>query len=278
MRKIIVILAFIVGLYGCAGTKFYKEEAGSGNSDKTLKETGIPFYPPKPYLLIARTGEKDKPVSASIIYLPDTSKPLYAVPKSGIGSANLTLGFSNGILTSFGQQTDPKITELITSFAGVPGLLANAAKTRAETSNLREQSADRPGLATKVKGIADSLTTLKAARGYSAAFDTSDQQKIVNAIKDLTDLSGDINNPDKELAPLIVSLESKSKSLSSIKPSDTPPQGDAANVWNQLKTIQSKLQELVIKEKPKSEPEPVVELYEIVITDGKTALKAATVE
>jgi predicted component of type VI protein secretion system len=58
---------------GCAGVSFY--------SDPELKKlTGIPVYAPKPYLLVARTGAKDKPVDVSIVYLNDTSKVVYAKP------------------------------------------------------------------------------------------------------------------------------------------------------------------------------------------------------
>ena len=99
-------------LSGCAGVTFY--------SESTLeKKTGIPIYAPKPYLLVSRTGAKDKPVEVTIVYLNDPSKVVYAKPHSGFGSSNLTLALANGQLTSFGQQTDTKVPELITAIGGL---------------------------------------------------------------------------------------------------------------------------------------------------------------
>ena len=62
MRKYGAVVGLVLlALNGCARVAFYK--------DKDLKggETGVKFYTPKPYLLIARTGAKDKPVDVSVI-------------------------------------------------------------------------------------------------------------------------------------------------------------------------------------------------------------------
>lgn len=65
-------LAALALVAGCAEIKIYK-------SPDLLEEsrTGLPFYAANPYLLVARTGAKDKPLDVSVIYLPDLSKPLY---------------------------------------------------------------------------------------------------------------------------------------------------------------------------------------------------------
>lgn len=85
-------------LAGCAGFEFYDNAALEG------KETGIKFYTPKPYLLVARKDAK--PVEISIVYLPDLSKPHYAKARSGWGSSNLTMKLADGAITEFGQQVD----------------------------------------------------------------------------------------------------------------------------------------------------------------------------
>ena len=58
-------------------------------------------------------------VQVSIVYLPDLQNPVYAKLRSGYGSANLSLAFQSGMLTSVGQTTDTKIPETITALAGM---------------------------------------------------------------------------------------------------------------------------------------------------------------
>jgi len=284
--KILSTTLFIsLFLSGCAGVKFYNEKViashTNSNSSKTLTETGIPFYPPKPYLLITKTGAKEKPVEATVIYLPNMHEPIYAVPRSGFGSATMNMGFSNGILTTFGQATDPKITELITSLAGVPGLLANAAKTRAETTNIRNQSSDAPTLSKKIGEIASSLTKLKTHPGYSTAFNALNTGKIDQVEAGLQKDSADLVNPfipKVDISEQLKKLEGYAKALDDITPSPIAPQGEAANAWNQLNTTNGALKKLISDEKPKPESEPVAVLYEIIIEDGKTKLKEVGIE
>lgn len=131
MRKInrTALALLVASLSGCAGVTFY--------SDANLtQKTGIPIYAPKPYLLVARTGAKDKPVDISIIYLNDPQKIIYADPRSGFGSSNLTLSLTDGKLTAFGQQTDTKIPELITSLSGLITARATASKLEAEAGQV----------------------------------------------------------------------------------------------------------------------------------------------
>jgi hypothetical protein len=108
-------------LTACAGWNFYSDRA-------LTTQSGIPIFAPKPYLLVARTGAADKPIEVSVVYLNDPQNVIYAVPRSGIGSADLSLTLADGRLTAFGQTTDTKIPETITSLAG---LLTARAEARA---------------------------------------------------------------------------------------------------------------------------------------------------
>ncbi len=109
----LLVIVCAVGLSGCARLAFYSDPKLEG------PETGVKFYYSKPYLLVARTENKDKPVEVSIQYLPDLSKPVYAKLKSGYGSADLSLAFKDGILTNIGQKTDTKIPETISALSGM---------------------------------------------------------------------------------------------------------------------------------------------------------------
>jgi hypothetical protein len=123
-RNAIVTLTLLAVLFtACARVAFY--------SDAKLKhgETGVKFYTPKPYLLVARTGAKDKPVEISIIYLPDLSHPIYAKSKTGLGTTDLSLTIANGVLSTVGVKTDSKVPELLTAIGSLTTSVATAAKT-----------------------------------------------------------------------------------------------------------------------------------------------------
>ena len=120
----------VTALGGCAGVNFY--------ADPALKNpTGIPIYGSKPYLLVVRTKSEEKPIDVSILYLPDPSKVIYADPRSGFGTAKLTLNLTQGQMTSFGQDIDMKVPELLGAFTGVLTGRATAAKTLAEADQIK---------------------------------------------------------------------------------------------------------------------------------------------
>lgn len=128
------ILFMACAASSCAGVSFYKEAS-------LETRTGVPIYAPKPFLLVARTGATDKPVDVSVVYLTDTRNPIFAKPRSGLGSANLTMTLANGQMTSFGQQTDTKIPDLITALGDFLTSRAAAEKTGAEGEEVAEQDA-----------------------------------------------------------------------------------------------------------------------------------------
>src|SRR4051812_11677869 len=102
-RFTISISVTLIALFatGCARVKFY--------SDPGLKkETGLTYFEPKPYLLITKSNQV---ASVQVVYLPDKTKPQYAVYKSGFGSHKFNLAIQNGILASYGQEADSKIPE-----------------------------------------------------------------------------------------------------------------------------------------------------------------------
>jgi len=115
ITKLAVILVLVgsLALGGCARIALYD------NAQLQGPEVGVKFYYSKPYVLVARTEDKDNPVQVAVVYLPDQSKPVYAKLNSGFGSAKLSLAFGNGILTSIGQETDTKIPETITALTGL---------------------------------------------------------------------------------------------------------------------------------------------------------------
>lgn len=122
-----VLFLLLLFLPGCASVKIYTNEEDKKNS----KAVGLKFYQSKPFLLVEHNPSKDVKVKTSIVYLPDLANPRYIRTKTGWGSANATMAFANGVLTSYGAVTDSKVPETITAFsglltaaAGVPGALS----------------------------------------------------------------------------------------------------------------------------------------------------------
>jgi hypothetical protein len=118
---------------GCAHTAFYRDQ-------ELKQETGFRFYTARPYLLVAHTGAADKPTEVSIVFLPDTTNPQYAVHKPGWGSSELTINLANGMATSVGAKADSKGPETLTA---VSGLMSSAASlvTALEAARRREAQA-----------------------------------------------------------------------------------------------------------------------------------------
>lgn len=118
MKKTILLLCLTVLLTACASVEVFKDEGLS-------QKTGLRVYGAKPYLLVARTEAKDKPVEVSVVYLPDLANPQYVKQTGGLGSSDLKLTLSNGMLTSFGSNIDPALAE---SLKGLGLLLSGAAE------------------------------------------------------------------------------------------------------------------------------------------------------
>jgi hypothetical protein len=120
INLIIVTLAFSL-LYGCASVEIY--------SDAGLKsKTGLKFYTAKPYLLVELKSEKDMTVKTTVIYLPDLENPQYISVLPGVGSSELKMAFTNGILNSYGLTNDTKTAETINSLSGFLAKSADALK------------------------------------------------------------------------------------------------------------------------------------------------------
>lgn len=256
--------------------------AGCGHianyTDPSLKsgKTGILYYPPKPYLLVSRTGAKDKPVEVQVVYLPDLANPRYAVMRSGYGSSKLTLAFSNGVLVSAGQETDPKITEAITALANIPGALANAAKTRAETAAIRKEGSDLPKAAKAFRTVAQDIRNVQADPRAKRALLPSQADVLKRLPQELDDVATVLERPDTAdagLAPIIASVEGVKKKLSSIKPGSDNVSDADASFWASIRSIEAALDTAITELKPKPEAAPTVSLYEVIMDSNGTQLR-----
>ncbi len=120
LAAITVVTAVL--LNSCTPVKFY---SGSDSS----KVSGLKYYAAKPYLQVERDVNNNV-VKSAVIYMPDLSEPMYVVFKDGPGSRKVDIKLNDGILTSLGIATDPKVSETIES------LSALVSKTTSAVSDL----------------------------------------------------------------------------------------------------------------------------------------------
>jgi len=271
LKKLLSILV-IFALQGCAGINIYSEPSLDKSS-----QTGIPFYAPKPYLLIKRTGAKDNPIDISVIYIPDTSKTFYAKPKAGFGSSKLNLTFENGVLTTLGQEVDPKVTELITALAGVPSQLAGADKIDAETKQIldglkaQNQSSNLMSVGRKITEIITDLNGVQNDSDYAGLFQSSEKSKVGAAKQTLTTLAASFQASGAEtqriaLFKTLTEETEKLKKIADVARGSTTESQDV--LIKKLDNVVSRLSALVGAEKPKPSAKPTIELYEIDTGSG----------
>ena len=113
MRTKIALLGVVIAtaLNGCAGYTVYSDAAMQNKAP-------LKFYNAKPYLLVALTGNKEKPIEVSLISLPDIASPVYINSHAGLGSSDLSFALSNGMLTNFGFKQDSGTPALLTALGG----------------------------------------------------------------------------------------------------------------------------------------------------------------
>ncbi|MBX3642653.1 MAG: hypothetical protein KF720_06235 [Rubrivivax sp.] len=261
-------IAGVIVLSGCAGVTFYKDAGLSS-------ETGIPvYYGPKPYVLVTRTGAKDKPVDVSVVYLTDESKVVYAKPKSGFGSSNLTMSLVNGQLTAFGQQVDTKIPEIMGQVAGLITARGAADKAAAEADKIRSEITTKQAASTaieagkKVEAIAKDIGARAAdLPGLSSGEITqlkSVAQALSAAAKALVDAEQATTAPKQYDA-----VKAQKKILDDFEAATASTARD--NSLRIVHTWGSELGKVLDESAPKEEkpPQATFELYEIVQTPGK---------
>lgn len=275
----VLLLAFcLLGLMtatGCSRLSFYPDP-------EMTNEVGLKAYYPKPYVLVARDGTA-KVTSVSVVYLPDLEHPVYAKAHSGYGSANLTLALSNGVITSFGQQTDTKIPETVTSLAGLDTALATAVKTRAEAANLRKQSGSFGKNAEPLKQVASDLR--KLVNDDVGNVLTSTQRTLLRLNADAIDGGGDpvkagglagafaAPDADANQEALSKALGGILKAINGVKSASDILDENAKKIWGRLASLQQGLAKIQEDVAPKETPPSALSLYEVLMSGGVTSLR-----
>ncbi|SAL02140.1 hypothetical protein AWB80_08286 [Caballeronia pedi] len=260
---------FAILLCSCARISIYSDETFSG------KETGIKFYTPKPYLLVARTGAKEKPTEVSVIWIPDLSKPLYAKLETGFGASELTMSFSNGILTAVGQKNDPKIAELLNAIGGANSAFATASKTRKEASLLQPQAGTVYKAAGDLKIIADDLKAHLTEARDKGLLTKLELQALEGIVQTLSEASTLLTGPTAEgnLPAVLVNLSMALKQWDIVKLPESGTDPRKSKLLNNIAVLRGQVEAVQTSLAPKPADEPSFSLYEIDNSNGLTSLR-----
>lgn len=257
--RLLVICMMVLSLTACGHLKF---------TDQDDHVTGVKFYTPKPYVMVSRTGAKDKPIDVQVVFLPDLKNPTYVKPVSGWGSSDLSATFSNGMLASFGQKTDPKLTELIGSIGGLATSLATAQKTRAEARAVEQalEIEDGNTLLALSQNITDYLKEPSAT-----LLSGPEQVFLSNTAKELKQLGDAIVKPGAppDPAALVSRLEGIVKNWEKQVRSTSTGTLQFQQYLEKINKIKDAINSVLNKAKPKQEEPAIITLYEIA-TDAKS--------
>lgn len=258
-RWIVAPLVAVATLGGCAHTRYY--------SDAELRHpTGVRFYSPKPYLLVARNGAPEAPVQVSIIYLPDLANPQYARPKGGLGKSKLEMKLEGGMLTTLGQESDPGVGATLTAIGSLTGALGKAFESVQKGLALREESGARPiEEGARLVAIADDIVARVVVEEFS--FLSTGTVAAAEAVaRRLTAVAQRLlqPRPEPDLAAEAGALEEVIKSLQGLRTNRSA--GQAGNRYNLLIDqwsieIAAVIEQLVLP--AHDAPPPTFELYEI---------------
>ena len=119
----IIILTFT----GCSSVNFY-------SNPELTRKSGLKYYTVKPYLQVERDVVNNSIVKATILYLPDLENPQYIAMKDGLGSKKLDVKLTDGSISTFGLDSDPKIAE---SLAALSGMVSKTVTAITDLSTLK---------------------------------------------------------------------------------------------------------------------------------------------
>ena len=241
-------------LASCANVTFHPE-LPNGKTPDLSRQTGLKYYSAKPYLLVGPTGNKDAPLKAEIISLPDLENPTYAIYHPGWGQHIFSLAVSsNGSLSSYGQTADTKIPETI---AAVGSLMSGVGALAAFKEALAGSSTPNESIRRAIKQL-DDLQKLDAHADPVA------QQKISDALTLKPQLENMIGNYTAD------GLAAVSQGIAKLK--FQKPQGKLQSDVNEdLDNVEGSIDDAIDALNPASSKK--VRLYEIKMRGGKTTLK-----
>ncbi len=268
-RATAVILMPCLLLSACARWEFSEDQHMRG------EEVGLKTWPPKPYLLVSRTGNKDKPVEISVVYLPDLAHPVYVKPRTGYGSANLTIALTNGMVTSVGQTTDTKIPETITALGSFASSATSLAKTLAAqgATDYRQTSAN---LASIAGGLRQQIG-MAASSNLLTPIELQVASSIAAVVRQDAALLADPKRVQGNIAGVIASLQNALKNWENIQPASNGTEGPEPQVRRNLSVLKDQLAKELARLNPTSAAgdaaQPALELYEFDNSGPATVLK-----
>jgi hypothetical protein len=178
-------------------------------------------------------------------------------------------------MTSFGQDTDTKVPELITALSGMVTARAGAEKVEAEARKILsdiEQSASFAATGEKVKVVADNIGDA-IKDGRLKGLTDIERGDVQDAKAALDSAAATLMDPTKAPAgpAALEVVKAQAEALGKIGENAT---GDArAAASGLVKTWSTELKALFDKAQPEKPPQATFELYEITQGPSGTTLK-----
>lgn len=261
--------AVALALGSCAQLQIYSDAA-------LTVRTGIPFYVSKPYLLISRTGAKDKPVEVQVIYMPDLTRTYYARIMPGFGSSETSLAFTNSILATVGQKSDAQLDELITAYGGLQTALAGADRTRRETDLLGDEAApDYAAVAAQLTTIAVAIEEAVRQARTTRILTPLELDVLTATARVATAAAASLANPataESQLQLTVLSLRNAVKTWDDeVGPGSAATTGPELITRRNLTALRAQLGRAITTLSPAEAPAAFT-LYEIVMSSSGTRL------
>jgi hypothetical protein len=205
------------------------------------------------------------------------SKPLYAKAIAGWGSAKLSMTYSNGMLTAFGQETDSKIPESLTALGGLTKSVAEARKINREALGLVEPQAaiDYTKYAEPLKGIAKDIrlraTPEAVGRSLVSGPEAQTLASFASIIEDSASKLADPRQGERNAPLVIVALKGVLKAWKEQILEPVPAQGQEFR--QALSADRKQLENILEAITPKAAEEATFTLYEIDNSSGTTVVR-----
>jgi hypothetical protein len=181
------------------------------------------------------------------------------------------------VLASVNQKSDPKIAELLGAVGGLPGSLANAAKTRKETSLLGNQAApDYSAVAAKLRIIAGDLDAQLAEARKANALTELESTAVAAAAQVARDSADVLGNPataESGLGKVLLNLKNVTTAWDRTLQAGADGSARQKAARRQIDALRSQLQQVLDSLSPKPDEPPTFTLYELDNSSGRTVLK-----
>lgn len=264
-------------LVGCAGVSF--------KDDSKDSSSGLRIYPPKTYVMVTRTGNKEKPAEVRVVTLPDLSHPQRMDYHGGLGSFAFNFKLADGVLSEWNQNADSKVPETIKEISGLLGTLTGTAeksvgvvKGFSALGDGGKGEGESPAIDRCRVSIRKDIAPWVGAAWAEEDGAPADKNYMLGAATQVAGVLFLLGEKDKDAGPRLKhemiadAMDTAAGYMLTLVTKDTKKEEIASNFNTELHKRCTLLKGLAASIRQPSDPRPTVELYEIVCIGDKFTL------